>query len=80
MAKKASSKVVKTAGSKAKSSKTKAPAAAANDSPAIEFVSRMDERLIRERAYGIWIEEGRPHGRDLAHWQRARHELQRDAL
>ena len=32
-----------------------------------------------KRAYGIWIAEGRPHGRELAHWQRAHHELQREA-
>ena len=79
MVKKASSDGVKTAGGKAKSGKKKAPAASAERSPAIQLPSRLDERLIRERAYGIWIEEGRPHGRDLAHWQRARHELQRDA-
>jgi Protein of unknown function (DUF2934) len=78
MVKKASSSVVKTPSSKGKSSKTKAPAASVNGSPAIELASRPDEHQIRERAYGIWIEEGRPHGRDLAHWQRARHELQQD--
>ena len=38
-----------------------------------------DEHRIRERAYDMWIEEGRPHGRDLAHWQRAHRELQREA-
>jgi hypothetical protein len=79
MVKKASSDGVKTAGGKAKSSKKTASAASANGSPAIKLAGRLDERLIRERAYGIWIEEGRPHGRDLAHWQRARHELQREA-
>jgi hypothetical protein len=42
----------------------------------IELASLPDEHRIRERAYGIWIEEGRPQGRDLAHWQRARMELQ----
>jgi hypothetical protein len=35
---------------------------------------------IRERAYGIWIEEGRPHGREHAHRQLTRLELQREAL
>ena len=29
------------------------------------------ERLIRERAYYIWLHEGRPEGRHLEHWQRA---------
>jgi hypothetical protein len=36
---------------------------------------RVDDNVIRERAYGIWIAEGRPHGRDQAHWQLARREL-----
>jgi Protein of unknown function (DUF2934) len=66
-----SSKVARTPVSKVKSSK-KANAA----TPAIELGARLDEHLIRERAYGIWIEEGRPHGRDLAHWRRASEELQ----
>lgn len=76
MVKKASSNAVKTPTSKAKSSKKKTPAASLDRSPAIELASRIDERLIRERAYGIWIEEGRPHGRDIAHWRRASQELQ----
>jgi Protein of unknown function (DUF2934) len=78
MVKKASSAVAKTPG-KTKSSTKKAPARLAERSPAIELASRLDERLIRERAYGIWIEEGRPHGRDLAHWRRASEELHEEA-
>jgi hypothetical protein len=78
MVKKASSSAVKTPSGKAKSSSNKSPAASAERSLAIQLVSTLDERLIRERAYGIWIEEGRPHGRDLAHWQRAHQELQRE--
>ena len=27
--------------------------------------------LIRERAYAIWIEDGRPEGRADEHWQQA---------
>jgi len=73
MAKTPSSNVAKTPSSKAKSSKS-ALAVSAGHSPA-----RLDEDRIRERAYGIWIAEGRPHGRELAHWQRAHHELQREA-
>jgi hypothetical protein len=79
MVKTPSSKVIKTPTSKAKSSKTKAPATSANRAPAIELGGRLDEHRIRERAYGIWIEEGRPHGRDLAHWRRAHEELQQGA-
>jgi Protein of unknown function (DUF2934) len=74
-----SSKAAKTPGGKAKSGKTKTAAASVDRMPAIELGGRLDEHLVRERAYGIWIEEGRPHGRDLAHWQRASEELQRDA-
>jgi hypothetical protein len=69
----------KKASGKAKSSQKAAPVTAAKLSPAVEFATRLDEHLIRERAYGIWIAEGRPHGRELAHWQRAHHELQREA-
>jgi hypothetical protein len=31
--------------------------------------------VIRERAYAIWEEEGRPHGRDWDHWLRAAQEI-----
>ncbi len=30
------------------------------------------ERRIRERAYRIWVEEGRPEGRAAEHWEKAR--------
>ncbi len=30
------------------------------------------EQRIRERAYRIWLEEGRPEGRAKAHWDMAR--------
>jgi hypothetical protein len=79
MAKTPSSNVVRKAGSKAKSSKKSALAVSAGHSPAIDLAARSDEDLIRERAYGIWIAEGRPHGRELAHWQRASLEIQREA-
>lgn len=29
------------------------------------------EHRVRERAYQIWEQEGRPHGRDAHHWQQA---------
>jgi hypothetical protein len=32
----------------------------------------------RERAYLIWVDEGRPQGRDLDHWLRAKWELERE--
>lgn len=30
------------------------------------------EHRIRERAYHLWEADGRPHGRDLDYWERAR--------
>ena len=33
---------------------------------------------IRERAHLIWIDEGRPDGRDVDHWMRAKWELERE--
>ena len=33
------------------------------------------EGRIRERAYEIWVREGRPHGRDAEHWQKAEAEI-----
>ena len=30
------------------------------------------EHLIRERAYLLWEQDGRPDGRDLEYWERAR--------
>jgi hypothetical protein len=75
MAKKTVTSIDKKASSKPKSSKTAGQVAATDAAPPIEAALRVDDDLIRERAYVIWIAEGRPHGRDLAHWQRARHEI-----
>lgn len=33
------------------------------------------EQAIRERAYAIWEQEGRPQGRDLDHWLQAETEI-----
>ena len=33
------------------------------------------ERMIRDRAYSIWEEQGRPHGEDMRHWLQAWQEL-----
>jgi hypothetical protein len=68
--------MVMKASSKGKASKKIAPIGLKDH--ALANVSSPDEDRIRERAYGIWIEEGRPHGHDLAHWQRACHELQQE--
>jgi hypothetical protein len=42
-------------------------------------VKSFDEQTIQARAYSIWIEEGRPEGRDVEHWLRACEELEREA-
>ncbi len=79
MTKTPSSNGVRKPSSKAKPSNKSALAVSAGRSPTIDLVTRLDEDRIRERAYRLWIEEGRPDGRDLAHWQRAHHELQHEA-
>jgi len=33
------------------------------------------EARIRERAYEIWVREGRPHGMSAEHWQKAEAEI-----
>jgi len=35
---------------------------------------------ISERAYQIWVAEGRPHGRHDEHWQRAEREIAEEEL
>lgn len=34
-----------------------------------------DDARIRSRAYELWEEEGRPHGRDREHWSQAESEM-----
>ena len=61
-------KTTVTADKKASSSKPKSKKKAKHAdtiaTPAIEGAVRMNDDLIRERAYGIWIALGRPHGRE----------------
>ncbi len=38
-------------------------------------MSEHDEHRIRERAYSLWVEEGRPEGRHDEHWFSAMREL-----
>ncbi|RYH07380.1 DUF2934 domain-containing protein [Tropicimonas sp. IMCC6043] len=33
--------------------------------------SAIDKTHIREAAYFFWLDEGKPHGRDEEHWQKA---------
>jgi len=37
------------------------------------------EAEVRERAHAIWVAEGKPEGREVDHWMRARRELEREA-
>lgn len=36
----------------------------------------ISDEAIQERAYHIWVREGRPHGRDFEHWVQAQVELE----
>jgi hypothetical protein len=38
----------------------------------------VDDHAIREAAYYIWESDGRPEGRALIHWLRAKARIQRD--
>ena len=42
-------------------------------------MSEDKEQGIRERAYRIWEDEGRPFGKDKEHWERARAEIKEEA-
>ena len=35
----------------------------------------MSEEAIRERAYAIWEQDGRPEGRSMVHWSQAEAEI-----
>jgi Protein of unknown function (DUF2934) len=59
--------------SAAASTRQPEPTAAAVDESDQQQPTR--EQAIRERAYAIWEEEGRPDGRDLDHWRRAEQEI-----
>jgi hypothetical protein len=75
MAKTPVSRAAKAAIAKPKSARKAAAPVTTGPALAIEVAVRIDDDRIRERAYGIWIAEGRPDGREHAHWQRAKHEL-----
>jgi DUF2934 family protein len=38
-------------------------------------MSEQKEQAIRERAYALWEQDGRPEGQSLAHWSRAEAEI-----
>jgi hypothetical protein len=39
------------------------------------LMQQLTQQDIAARAYQLWEEEGRPHGRDLDHWSKAASEL-----
>lgn len=45
--------------------------------PTAHSLAGPTETEIQHAAYLLWIEEGRPEGRDLAHWLAAQHRLRR---
>ncbi len=38
-----------------------------------------NEERIRQKAYEIWVEEGRPHGRAEEHWTKARNLVEKES-
>jgi hypothetical protein len=38
-------------------------------------MSESREQTIRERAYALWEQDGRPEGRSVAHWSQAEMEV-----
>jgi hypothetical protein len=61
---------------KAKATGAKAAAQAAAAKPAAKRIDEMHE-YIQRRAYELWESEGRPTGRDQAHWLQAEGEIAR---
>ena len=54
-------------------------AAAKRESQSREEGRVPTEAEVRERAHAIWVAEGKPEGREVDHWMRARRELEREA-
>jgi hypothetical protein len=46
----------------------------ATHKPAMHLSGDLEQR-IRQRAYELWESEGRPQGREQAHWQQAEREI-----
>lgn len=49
--------------------------AAAETTPSATPSAAPSADMIAARAYQLWLAEGCPDGRDLAHWSQAEHEL-----
>ncbi len=48
------------------------PAPQASDTQASDTQAPDTQTRVRETAYFLWEQEGRPHGQDREHWERAR--------
>jgi Protein of unknown function (DUF2934) len=59
----------------ARTTGTKSTARAAPRKPAGARPSNDLQQRIQQRAYELWEHEGRPQGREHAHWQQAEREL-----
>jgi hypothetical protein len=80
MLKKDATKPVKTTASSGSTrmtaAKTKsAPRAAARKTPASARQPDDLQQRVQQRAYELWESEGRPEGREQAHWLQAQHEV-----
>jgi hypothetical protein len=41
---------------------------------------RIFEKAVQERAYHLWVEEGKPHGRDTYFWAQAEKQLRAEGV
>jgi hypothetical protein len=57
---------------------SEADAGVAGDIPVAAGSDGVKDDQVREPAYLIWVDDGRPHGRELDHWLRAKWELERE--
>jgi hypothetical protein len=57
-----------------RTTRAKSTAGAAARQPATKLSGEVQQR-IQQRAYELWENEGRPHGREQAHWQQAEREI-----
>jgi hypothetical protein len=62
-------------GGKRSSSSTSGSSGDAKGSAKIHLDETKTEHAIRERAYQLWEQSGRPHGRDIDFWLKARKEI-----
>jgi hypothetical protein len=57
-----------------RTTRAKPTTSAAPRRPTAKLRGELQQR-IQQRAYELWENEGRPHGREQAHWQQAEREI-----